>query len=198
MKLIGLIFALLCLFTISCSRDPEFIPNSTVSSNCRVFNETTSDTNYMPHQLGDTWSYSFCNINYAGWEVWIKHDTLIGSNKILTIGHYAKSTHAPSAGYDSFSMIDSVGNYYILFENGLNTDTVLLIKNSANNGDTIYNKSVTDLKVVVINKNEIIDSVSNCYHSRLFYQGHIEDHYFKRGIGELYFGSAKLIDAKIK
>jgi hypothetical protein len=100
-------------------------------------------------------------------------------------------------GDDSFSsMIDNLGNYYFLNYRNNNLanprDTILIIKPSAINGDTIYNNVLANIKVVLVDKNETFRLLPGCYHSRVIMNASstnrkIVDHYFKKGIGELYF-----------
>ena len=68
----------------------------------------------------------------------------------------------------------------------------MIINPFATNGDTICNNSLAGIKVVVINNSETFYSISGCYHSRVILSANsgitkMVDHYFKKGIGEIYF-----------
>jgi hypothetical protein len=116
----------------------------------------------------------------------------------FTAGHSGGGAGSALIGDGSFhNIIDNSGNYYFLrYSNPYNItgpgDTILIIKPSAFNGDTIYNNALANVKVMLVDNNETFYSISGCYHSRVIlnaYSGDLKtvDHYFKKGIGEIYF-----------
>lgn len=196
-----LFFLMSFVLFLSCKKKVEEDPNPT----CDIYHTVSSDTNYIPHKKGNYWNY--CNevstIGWNGWSAKITFDTIIG-NKMYFVRTFNFAAGPSGAGAGSIligdesfnSMIDSLGNYYFLnYRNnniGNPKDTILLIEPSATNGDTIYKNAFANIKVVLINKNETFYLISGCYHSRVILNAYsgtpkVVDHYFRKGIGEIYF-----------
>lgn len=182
---------------MSCKKD-QSINQNTYTDFCTYYNTPSTDVSYTPHKKGNGWSYCSGDLNIAGWSGGIILDTLINNKMYFTRHFETYSEHVFNKIMICKSIIDSIGNYFELTNKSGYTDTLLLIKLNALNGDTIYNNIQSHVKVVVINTNETLESSNNCYHSKVIYPNTIEDHYFKKGIGDLTFFGFKLSNATIK
>jgi len=194
-----LVYFLLVVVISSCTKKP--LEDEQPFAPCQLYTEVSSDTNYIPHKKNNYWRY--CLGGWSGWDAKIILDTVIG-NKLyfvrtfqFTPGHSGGGAGNSMMGDRSnYSVIDASGKYYFLKSRFVNSlmpqDTVLIINPSAANGDTIYNSSIANVKVVLVNKSETFYSVPDCYHSRVILNANsnskkIVDHYFKKGLGEIYF-----------
>lgn len=202
------------LFSIAftgCKKDT----NPDLPGSCEFYSTVSSDTNYIPHKINNYWNYcdEASTIAWAGWSAKITLDTVIGNNIYFDKSLSFQTGHSGGGAGTIFSpdasttyMIDSIGYYFLYYRNyntSIPRDTILIIKPSAMNGDTIYSNALANVKVVLIDKNETLYSISGCYHSRVilnaFSSGRIlVDHYFKKGIGELYVtGNTEKKEGKI-
>lgn len=188
---------------ISCKKNVE---PKVENISCTLFTSVSSDTNYIPHKKNNYWQYCYeaSSIAWSGWSAVITSDTVIGSKTYFsrafsfTAGHSGGGAGSALIGDSSsyYSMIDNSGKYYYLkyrYQNPLPIrDSIMIINPLATNGDTICNNSLAGIKVVVINNSETFYSISGCYHSRVIHSANsgitkMVDHYFKKGIGEIYF-----------
>lgn len=189
-------FSLSIVF-IGCTKDVDTNPYVPYNY-CQFYSKISSDTSYIPHKKKNSWAYCSGDINYAGWNAGISLDTIINNQVYFDRTYYTNSSHAPYSYVINKSIIDSSGNYFSITNQSGYFDTLLLIKPNALNGDTIYNNQFTHVKIVLKNNNETVGTVTNCYHSLVIYpNGFSENHFFKKGIGELYYCGFKLYEAKI-
>ncbi|MES2566248.1 MAG: hypothetical protein V4565_05245 [Bacteroidota bacterium] len=189
-------------FVILFSNCKKNVPQNIIQISCgSVYSQISSDTNYIPHKKNNRWDYC-CEYNSSiGWTAKVLSDTVIGKNKFFEI-EFVKSQNRGNSSSDGNesgkSMIDSLGNYYWLKSRYIiNTtilvfDSIMIIKPSAISGDTIYSDALANTKVVLVNKNETFNSIQGCYHSRIIRNSNLAnqevvDHYYKKGIGEIYF-----------
>lgn len=195
-------FLLLAIFTgllfISCKRDVDIKPVEMPKSFCQIYSDISADTNYIPHKKNNAWSYCSGDINYAGYSAGVILDTVMQNKIIFDRLFHTDSQHAFYSNSVYRTMIDALGNYYQMTDQSQYLDTLMLIKPSALNGDTIYYNSVTHLKVVLVNNNETVEGITNCYHSVVISPSYSPtNYYFKKGIGQLFFNGFRLNSAKI-
>lgn len=189
---------LLFLLFLSCKKDSSTEPTIINVNSCNIYSTVSSDTNYVPHKKGNHWTYCSGNINYAGWSAGISLDTMINNKVYFNRIYHTSSSHAPYSTFENKSFIDSLGNYFSITNQSGYFDTLLLIKPTAVVGDTIYNNQSTHVKVVLKNNNETVKNITNCYYSLVIYpNGFQESHYYKKGIGELFFWGFTLDNAQI-
>lgn len=167
---------------------------------CTLYTTVSTDTNYIPHKKNSSWNYCPGTINMADWNVTISRDTVIGAYSYFDKMYHTNSSHAGTPNYSEKYRIDGLGNYYRIDESYWSTyvDTLLIIKVNAANGDTIYNNPLTHNKVILINRNEAVGSLTACYHTLEIYGANQRHHYYKKGLGELYFNGFTLSNAIIR
>jgi hypothetical protein len=184
------------LLLVACKKKEEPQPEPLTSTPCPLYNTVSTDTNYIPHHRNNLWAYCSDDINRAGYSATIKWDSVIGTSLYFDRLFHTSSSHAPSPYYPERWRIDSQGNYYRMTYWKQYTDTLLLIKPSASNGDTLYSNAAKTFNVILINKNETVENIPGCYHV-LEQNGYEAHHYYKKGIGELYFNGFTLSNAVI-
>lgn len=164
---------------------------------CNLYTTVSPDTNYIPHKKNNSWYYC-AGGNMAGYGLTITRDTLINNLNWLSLYYYTSSSHTLSNSVVMEWFINPAGEYYqVNFWATSYRDTVLMIKPGAVNGDTIFNNS--RIKVLLVNDNETVETIPGCYHVREVYPTRIQDHYYKKGLGELYFnGFFKMSSALIQ
>jgi hypothetical protein len=189
----------LAFILIGCKKDVDTNPTVVSDYNyCHLYSTISADTSYIPHKKGNGWSYCSGNVNYAGYSAGVIRDTIIGNSIIFDRLFDTDSEHAFYSNLVYRTMIDSLGNYYQMTDQSFFSDTLLLIKPNAFNGDTIYHNPITHFKVVLVNNNETIETIPNCYHSVVISPNYgPRNYYFKKGIGELFFSGFKLNGARI-
>lgn len=160
-------------------------------SDCHIYSNVNPDTNYIPHKKGNFWSYCYEGNSAAGFNVNIVLDTIIGGKIYFQRVFAASNSHSPPQSIPGNSVIDSLGNYYLVINVYSVPDTVLIIKPNAQNGDTIYKNLIKSNKVVLENKNETFMSIPGCHHIKIIKSTSnstkVEHHYYKKGVGEIYF-----------
>lgn len=196
--MIRFVFLFLIITLIGCKKDPNLNPYKPKPNCDKIYNIVSTDTNYIPHKKNNGWNYCSGNIDMAGYTSGVILDTIIQNKIIFDRLFHTDSQHTIHANSVCRVMIDSTGNYYQMTDYPYFTDTLLLINPSAQNGDTIYFNSLINLKVVLINKNETLEGITDCYHSRVISPNYVStDYYFKKGIGQLFYGQFKLESATI-
>ena len=155
------------------------------SAACNLYKIASPDTNYIPHNKNNYWYYC-AGGNMAGYDLTITRDTIINNLNWIRLHYYTSSSHVLVQSVVMEWFINPSGEYYQVNSWATNyRDTVLMIKPDAANGDTIFNNS--RIKVLLINNNETVETIPGCYHIREIYPQRIQDHYYKKGLGELYF-----------
>ncbi len=173
---------------------------STTGSNpsvpCNLYKIVSADPDYIPHTKNNNWYYC-AGGNMAGYSLTITRDTLIDNRQWMDLSYYTSSSHTLSNTVVMQWFINPLGEYYqVNFWASSYKDTVLMIKPDAVNGDTIFNNS--RIKIVLIDNNETVETIPGCYHIREIHPTQSGDHYFKKGLGELYFnGFFKMNSATI-
>ncbi|MES2513652.1 MAG: hypothetical protein V4580_05880 [Bacteroidota bacterium] len=199
-------FTLILFFLVTLVSCKKNVEPEKENRTCSLFTSLSSDTNYIPHKKNNYWQYCYegSYVAWSGWSAVITCDTVISGKAYFsrtfsfTAGHSGGGAGSALIGDSSsyYSMIDNSGKYYYLkyrYQNPSHIrDSIMIINPFALNGDTIYNNSLAGIKVVVINKNETFYSIAGCYHSRVILSANsgitkIVDHYFRKGLGEIYF-----------
>lgn len=188
---------LLVLLLAACKKKEEPPSEPLTSSPCPLYTTVSPDTNYIPHHRDNRWDYCSTDINMAGYDATIKWDSVIGKSFYFDRLFHTSSSHAANPYYPERWRVDSVGNYYRMTYWNQYKDTLLLIKPSAVNGDTLYTNTAKNLRVILINKSETVENIPGCYHV-LEQNGYETHHYYKKGIGELYFNGFILSHAVIR
>lgn len=194
-KITASFFALLLLL-VSCRKKEEPVRDPEPDF-CRLFTTVSSDTNYIPHHKYNRWHYCMKDPGRADWDASVPWDSTIGNSLYFDRLFHTISSHVSSPYYPERWRIDSAGNYYRMTYWSEYKDTVLLIKPAATNGDTIFLNMKKHLYVILINKNETVENIPGCYHVIESQDGTDSHHYYKKGIGELYFGPFILSSAII-
>ncbi len=180
-----------------CNKKKDPVITEPAPSYCKLYTTVSTDTDYIPHHRDNRWGYCSGDVNMAGYDATVTWDSVIGTSLYFDRLFHTNSSHAPSAYYPERWRMDSVGNYYRMTYWNEYKDTLLLIKPSASNGDTLYRDATKHLRVILINKNETVETIPGCYH--VLEQGDYEaHHYYKKGIGELYFKAFTLSNAIIR
>jgi hypothetical protein len=189
------------LFFLSCKKDESttqqngyvhYDTHPTIDTSCRLITTFSSDTNYIPHKKNNTWYYCSGYTVIAPKLGLVVYDTIIQNVTYFNITFTDPSNNVPS--WTDRYFIDSLGRYYSVSLNqysGNCLDTLLLINPLSSNGDTIYNKSSASIKVVLINKNETVQNIPNCYHISVINPSSANytaiQYYFKKGVGSLFY-----------
>ncbi|MCZ8286551.1 MAG: hypothetical protein O9353_13960 [Bacteroidia bacterium] len=133
----------------------------------------------------------------ADYDASVTWDSVIGASLYFDRLFHTNSSHTQYSYYPEKWRVDSIGNYYRMTYFQQYKDTLLLIKPTAANGDTLYRDATKNLRVILINKNETVETIPGCYHV-LEQNGYEAHHYCKKGIGELYFNGFTLTNAIIR
>lgn len=180
-KIIFIICFLSLLWT-GCKKNAE--PNAESPANyCMLYKTLSADTNYIPHHRNNVWDYCSGDVNRADYDARITWDTVIGNSLYFDRVFHTSSSHAMNPYYPERWRLDPAGNYYRMTYWSAYKDTLLLIKPSASDGDTLWLSPL----VILINKNETVESIPGCYHVVEKNSGYDNHHYYKKGLGELYF-----------
>lgn len=169
---------------------------STTSSgpvSCILYTTVSPDPNYIPHRKNNAWNYC-SGSSSVGFMAYIVKDTLINNRVCFDVKHEPTSSQVAGGRYTEKWFIDPAGSYYQLnMRTSGYQDTILMIKPGASNGDTLYKYAPNQVKVVLINKNETVGTLSGCYHVRQIQFNDTTDRYFKIGIGELYVNNTSFL-----
>ena len=180
-----------------CKKDVSLEPKIAVyKTTCDLNANISADTNYIPHKRNNLWTYCATIDHYISCTVIA--DTFINNKTYFKRLYSFPDPHLGINYYtENVSYIDSTGSYYSITNELYYSDTLKIIKPNAVNGDTLYNNLNTLVKVVLVNKNEVVETISNCYHIRVIYPSRTTEHIYRKGIGELFFEGGKLTNSKI-
>lgn len=189
------------LFFYSCKKDEKNTPQTggyqhydthpASDTSCKLITIFSTDTNYIPHKKNNSWYYCSGYIAIAPKIGMVVYDTIIQNITYFNIT-YTDPSNIVSSWTDRY-FIDSVGKYYSTSLNhyvGNYLDTLLLINPHASIGDTIFNDTSAKIKVVLIDNNETVQNVPNCYHIKIINNNassSVSQYYFKKGVGSLFY-----------
>ena len=197
-----LLISFVAIIFIGCQKDVDTKPYVTPIVSCEnLYTTISTDTNYIPHKRNNYWVFcQIINNKYNDFSTTIISDTLINKTAYF-VRRYNYGTNPHDQWqcncFNNSVLIDSLGNYYSTTMDYPFADTIMIIKVNANDGDTIYKNNIKGINVILVNKNETIETLTGCYHTKLTYPNKVQEIIYKKGIGELYFQSGKLIRAKI-
>lgn len=181
---------------ISCKKNVE--PEEENRS-CALFVSVSSDTNFIPHKKNNYWDYCYEQNHAVGNNSVVIFDSIVNNAIQFKIKNTKSSKNGTQIRYLNYT-VDAQNNFYCsesYFDTipFIQANSIKLIDPSANNGDTIFNNQIAGIKVILINKNETYKSIVGCYHSLEIRPNsnnsnyfELLDHYYKKGIGEIFSG----------
>lgn len=196
----------LCFFSVillfSCKKDVDTKPYAAPEFHCEnLYTNLSLDTNYIPHKKNNSWTYCNSNGDYYS-KIFV--DTIKSGNIYFEyVDNYGLTSHNSMGCICDINkiFIDSIGNYFSLrTDYTYLVDTMKIIDLNASNGDTIFKSKISPHYVLLVNKNDVFESITNCYHIKIIFPEHnrIDEYYYRRGLGIVWRNNSKLINANIQ
>ena len=152
-----------------CKKDVSLEPKIAVyKTTCDINANISADTNYIPHKRNNLWTYC-ATIDHCI-SCTVIADTFINNKTYFKRLYSFPDPHLGINYYtENVSYIDSTGSYYAITNELYYSDTLKIIKPNTANDDALYNNLNAHVKVSLVNKNESVETISNCYHTKVIY-----------------------------